>query len=292
MGLSLQLRECLDQAVILPRRIVLETPGVCATVPMVRGVWGAALHGLDAEAYEQVFTGTGPLNVRTPHYVLRPAPPDSDGNPGLEWILIGEAIRFDQVLLRAWDIASGLGLGPSRQRFHIRRCELLGPEGLAKDRATKSPAWPLSQALWLERGAENRTPCLLRFPAPLRLLRAGRLIERPTLPDLLVAAMRRVSAFLSPEDRAVLARLEPQVMGLGRELAASDWRGARLDLTRYSGSQRAELELRGVSGELDLPEGAGEAWPLLAAAQWLHLGKGTALGLGQLVAEPSPSGAE
>src|SRR5436190_859080 len=50
--------------------------------------------------------------------------------------------------------------------------------------------------------------------------------------------------------------------------------------------RQAEVELRGVSGCLDLPEGAGELWPLLAAAMWLHLGKGTTLGLGELQVLP------
>lgn len=38
----------------------------------------------------------------------------------------------------------------------------------------------------------------------------------------------------------------------------------------------------GVAGALDLPAGPGPLAPLLAAACWLHLGKGTIMGLGQL----------
>ena len=58
--------------------------------------------------------------------------------------------------------------------------------------------------------------------------------------------------------------------------------GRRLDLVRYSGSQKAELELRGVAGSLALPVGPGPLSPLLAAAVWIHLGKGTVMGLGQI----------
>ena len=49
--------------------------------------------------------------------------------------------------------------------------------------------------------------------------------------------------------------------------------------------QESELDLHGVAGSLELPRGPGELWPLLAAAQWLHLGKGTIMGLGQLIVE-------
>ena len=38
------LRELLAQVLVWPRRLLLRTPGLEATVPMLRGVWGAALH--------------------------------------------------------------------------------------------------------------------------------------------------------------------------------------------------------------------------------------------------------
>jgi hypothetical protein len=40
--------------------------------------------------------------------------------------------------------------------------------------------------------------------------------------------------------------------------------------------------MQGVVGTMDLPDGPGPQSPLIAAAQWLHLGKGTVMGLGQL----------
>jgi hypothetical protein len=69
---------------------------------------------------------------------------------------------------------------------------------------------------------------------------------------------------------------------LGRAVPFEPWQGRRLDLVRYSGSQKAEVELRGVAGSLALPAGPGPLSPLLAAAAWIHIGKGTVMGLGQL----------
>ena len=43
----------------------------------------------------------------------------------------------------------------------------------------------------------------------------------------------------------------------------------RLYLVRYSGRPKRELEICGVSEYLELPEGPGPLWPLLAAAQSL-----------------------
>jgi hypothetical protein len=66
------------------------------------------------------------------------------------------------------------------------------------------------------------------------------------------------------------------------------WHGERFDLHRYSARQNSEIDLHGVRGELHLPQGPGECSSLLAAAAWLHLGKGTVFGLGQMDVQPSP----
>jgi hypothetical protein len=261
-----------------PRRLLLSTPGVEATVPMLRGVWGAALHDLDLAVYRQVFE---PAEPQVPGYLLRPAPPDPATAPALDWFLFGDAIRHDAVLRRAWDIASGRGLGPERRPFVVRQFVELGPDGLA----TATGPWTLDRASW---PAPADAPCRLRFAAPLRLRRHGRLIESPTLADLTAAAWRRVAALLPEQRQADWRALQGPLLEHARQRPAT-WHGERLDLHRWSARQQAELDLHGISGVLDLPEGPGELAPLLAAASWLHLGKGTVFGLGQMEVQPWPA---
>jgi hypothetical protein len=281
-----QIQTILSQVRILPRRLSLVTPGVRATVPMLRGVWGAALHDLAPEAYCSVFLGQGAAHERVPLFVLRPAPPSAEDYPALDWILIGDGLNYDAALLRAWDIASGMGLGPARRRFHIRALRSLDPAGNLLSAARESSGWPLFQAVWPLAGTPDSKPCRLRFPAPLRLLRLHRLIEQPTLPDVVVAALRRLEAFLPSPASEALARIKRALVEQARTRPAVSWHGRRLDLVRYSARQKTELEMRGVSGYLDLPDGPGPLWPLLAATQWLHLGKGAVVGMGQLVVDP------
>jgi len=282
-----ELLALLARIAVLPRRLSLNTPGVRATVPMLRGVWGAALHDLDPEAYADVFEGRGPAHERTPAYVLRPAPPDPADAPAVEFTLIGDGVRHDGAAMRAWDVASGMGLGKARRRFAVTNVRGLRPSGEPAPPASAVGPWQLSEAAWPLKGNPASTSCRLRFDAPLRIVRDGRLVERPTLADVAVVALRRVAAFAPPGTGADSRRLARAVADLARGVPCEPWSGERLDLVRYSGRQRAEIELRGVAGFIGLPAGPGELWPLLAAAQWLHLGKGSTVGMGQPVIEPA-----
>lgn len=268
-------RPFLSPIPLWPRRLLLETPGVEATVPMLRGVWGAALYELDGEVYQRIFN---PPQEQVPGYLMRPAPYDPMTAPALDWFLFGSAVTHDVLLRRAWDIASGRGLDKSRRPFVVRRYLDLGPDGRPADRLGP---WFLDQAQW---PADADAPCRLVFPAPLRLLRQGKLVPEPTLADLTAAAWRRVAAFVSTECQDSWRALQGQLLEAARE-RPSRWYGQHFDLHRYSGRQHAELELRGVSGVLELPRGVGPLAPLLAAATWLHVGKGTVFGLGEMRVE-------
>lgn len=266
------LHSALSLISIWPRRLLLETPGVQATVPMLRGVWGAALHDLDPAVYGQVFDPPPPA---APRYVLRPSPMDPQTAPALDWLLFADGTDADTILRRAWDIASGRGLDKQRRPFVVRRFLDLGPDGLVT--GNRGP-WLLGDATW---PVDSSAPCQLEFPAPLRLLRDKRLIAQPSLADITVAAHRRVAAFLPEEQHSTWRSKLPALLEAARRLPGT-WKGSRLDLHRWSASQQAEIDLRGVSGVLELPNGVAELAPLLAAARWLHVGKGTVCGLGQM----------
>lgn len=275
---------------ILPRALLLETPGVRANVPMLRGTWGAALHDLDRDVYESVFhpRSQGEAHGQVPTYVLRPAPPHPVFAPAVEWVLIGDsAIGHDVRLLLAWGMAMQRGLGKSREPFFVRHIAGLDPGG----QLTDQPApWTLDQIAWPLSGDPSLTPCRLAFYAPLSLFRDHRLIQKPTLADLVIRGVKRIAAFLPEEVQETWYELRGEAIELARRIPAEPWRGQRLDLQRYSSSQDQEFEVHGVCGYLDLPEGPHALWPLLAALQWLHVGKSTVVGLGQVYVEANRTG--
>ena len=282
-GLEEALLDRLERIELVPRRMLLDTGEVRATAPMLRGVWGRALRGLDAGAYELVFEGRRPSAApgaeKSPLYVIRPAPADPAFAPAVEWILIGAAARSDSVLTRAWDVASGMGLGSGRKPFAIRRVLWLDPRGEAIPRPLR---WSLRAAAEAMPADIATTEVALGFDAPLRVLRRGKLVDRPTFIDVAVAAARRVAMLSGAAYPGRARELVHAVADAAAQVRADGWKGRRADFVRWSGAQRREVDMRGVSGEIRLPEGAGELWPLLAAGSWIHIGKGAVFGLGQL----------
>lgn len=272
-----ELRRLLDAIRVRAWRLHLDTLNERATVPLLRGAWGRTLREESLALYASIFEGD---DDSPPRYLMRPAPASARPAPALDFLLFGRITSGELALVRAaWARAAGYGLGPGRQPFRIRRVTPLAWDGTPLQPGWPQPGFTLGGLAWP--GGLSHDPCALSFPAPLRLLRRGRLIRQPVLADVVVAALRRFQALgkggaeLSNECREVWLQR-------ARLVQCAPWVGQRLDLVRYSGSQRREIELQGVAGVLELPRGPGPLAELLAAARWTHLGKGAVMGLGAL----------
>lgn len=281
MTFQSQLLSHLAEIQILPRRLLLQLPDADATVPMLRGVWGAALHDLDQDAYARVFAPSQNGSQHSvPLYLMRPAPPDPNGS-AIDFFLFGEGIELDPVLGNAWRSACEKGLGPTRTPFQILGANCLPPRMENVEPLGLNSVWSLDQALGpFDDAGLIDTPCRLRFATPVRLIRNDRLIECPTLADVAIAAHRRVCSLLPRERRAEWDALREDLISFARKTSCGAWRGDPVDVERYSGRQRRKVVMKGVVGEMDLPTGAGVLAPLLAVLPWTHVGKGTIVGLG------------
>lgn len=269
-----QVRELAAGISVRAWRLSLDTGTVRATVPMLRGTWGRALQHLSPAVYRRVFEGIEEDRdgQRLPRYVIRAVAPGPLEQTAVEVLSFSTDAEDDATLLRAWDVASGMGLGPEREPFAIVARQPIGPPAAV----SAGQAWPLSLAM--TDGSASQAASVA-FPHPLRLVRQGRLIVRPTLPLVAEASLRRILSLANPGDgRAwrLLASLREM------ELDDGNWSGERRDLVRYSASQGREIELHGIVGTLDLPNGAADATPFLDLAAWCHVGKGTVFGMGCL----------
>jgi hypothetical protein len=276
------MRQALSRLTVRAWRLHLETGEVLATVPMLRGVWGKALHELDLPLYHSLFEGSP---GGTPRYVMRPAPATAQPTPALEFILFGPADESaERVCWAAWETALRNGLGSQRIPGRLVEVRPLAWDDTPLAPARRQPGFALAPLSWPMNAGSG---CKLVFSAPVRLMRAGKLITMPSLADIALATIRRLHAF-APEAAAGVWQARHDWLDRAWTVPAGPFQGGPLDLVRYSGRQRAEIDLHGIAGELVLPEGPGPLTDLLLAAQWLHVGKSTVMGLGQLRIEPLP----
>jgi hypothetical protein len=190
------------------------------------------------------------------------------GETGLRLTLIGRAIEHTAFARQAVVEAGLRGLGPDRG---------------ALDLVAVDPADPPPPAPCLEGVA-------IALSTPLRLVEAGRLVGAAALRPrhLLLALLRRVSTLV---ERHGPAPLDLDYRALKERAAEAEFAAADLrwvEWARWSGRQQALLKMGGLVGALSLPlAGLEPFWPFLAVAPWMHVGKGTTMGLGAMRVTPA-----
>ena len=198
------LNERLDSAlrgiVLRAWRLHLETPGVQATVPMLRGVWGRAQGAVRATVPSPVrrrrhWHAAVCTAARVPEAARRRGrvpPVRAARPPGQRYRLGGSGPH----LATADSARNGIPL--SCPRFDhwfgtVRRWARTAP----------SPGFTLCPLPWP--AGDPSGACRLEFLAPLRLIYSGRLVEQPTLANVTIAALRRVQSLTTTKVQALHA---------------------------------------------------------------------------------------
>ncbi len=259
-------------------------------VSTLRGIWGRALHELDVRVYSEIFRGAGSKQSATPRYILRVSERQGEielGEIALDFVVWGVSDAELDVMARAWNLAGRFGLGKNRLPFRLKRIDFLyapiPQSGLSLARLVKASI----------QESERARVRAIEFPLPLRFLERQAHVMEPTFEEFVKRTLARLStirlqttgAFAQVADSGRPADFRPEfyaeVMELANNFPTSPWRGSRCDFQRYSGSQRADLEMRGVVGGWNLYADLGALKPLVVAAEILHVGKTTTLGLGR-----------
>ena len=278
---TMGLQKLLRHVYVLPFRLTLHTQSRWAEVPRLRGVWGAALHDLDPKAYSKVFHPQG--HGQLPGYVLRPIIPSHAERPSFDFILLGEAADYSESALRAWDIAGARGIGPidsntgDREPFFVRERYVLGPGG---DLAEVDYAWSMDKVGWTH-GDPTVDPCWIDFLTPVGLFHKKRLIESPSLTDIIAKGCRRIGSLLPDYVQPQWEEVKAQLIDYSKGLSDLRWQGTTVAVKRYSARQRTDFAIPGVYGSLG-PFIPNMLWPILNTLSWVHLGKGTNIGMGWL----------
>jgi hypothetical protein len=199
--------------------------------------------------------------------------------------LVGGANGRLVYVVRAMAEAGLAGIGPARARLRLARVEALDELDAAAGTlvhdggAQCQPVAPRSPDT-----APLGRHVVVSLRTPLRLRLDGDLVTPETFrpAHLIVAAIRRVSTLAALHGdgpiAADFATLKRAADAAGLEHADLAW----MDQTRFSARQRATMKMGGLVGtcHLDLGPDAASLAPWLDRAQWVGVGKGASMGLG------------
>ena len=218
-------------------RLHLETPGVVATVPMLRGVWGAALRAESEACYCRLFEGA---ESERPRYLMRPAPQvaqparrrvpavSRDDKPARR-----PGRRGDRLDCLGPGLPAGAGASSPSLPHQFRRA--FGVGWLGARAGAEAAGFCAGRPALAGRNRGNAVPARIPRPAQAaapgqahRVTDSGR--HRPGGP---APGLR-----LAGPDTDPLWAARRYWLELGRAVPFEPWQGRRLDLVRTRGRRR------------------------------------------------------
>lgn len=205
--------------------------------------------------------------------------------------LIGRGSVYLPYLIHAFERAGEQGLGKGRTPMTLMGVWQAEPP----EADTWVPIYEPGAALTPHAPSVPSVPpaplaVRLRFETPLRLQRDDRLVTPETFrfSDLFGPLLRRVSMLTYFHTETSLETDFAGLMEQARQLELSEVKLAWKDWTRYSSRQKTAMQMGGLVGEImvQLAEGS-PLWPYLWLGQWVHVGKGTSMGLGRYTIQPA-----
>lgn len=124
----------------------------------------------------------------------------------------------------------------------------------------------------------------IRLLTPLRIRRENDLVEPERLgfDEFTAAVLRRLALVTRYHSDAMWRMDHAGLRERARLVKVYERKTGWQDWARYSNRQGRKVPMGGVVGEMTVSmEGLEELWPLLWIGQWVHAGKGTAMGLGR-----------
>jgi hypothetical protein len=257
-------------------------------------------------AYPYVFETAPPPGsekLRTVDQVPRPfvlEPPTDDAAPvyqpgqrlSFRLVLVGRGLDYLPYFLFTFSALGRTGLGPGRGQFRVLEVHAEGPSsdavvyreggGILPVMGHRVTAAHLACPPGLPVPTGGPTRLTVRFLTPARVISDGVIRAHLNFQDLVRALLRRLSSlcyFHCGSELTVDFKCLIEEAGAVRTADSElRWHGQE----RFSGRQRRNIEMGGVVGAVTF-EGSNLSrfLPLLAAGEWVHVGKGCVMGLGK-----------
>jgi|SRR5690625_55199 len=218
--------------------------------------------------------------------------------PGKDLLLQpGKGYTFDMVLMTpaaldqlslivaAWRHAFAKGVGKGNGTAELVQVEHLPPQGPSSNilSAANASLQSHNTALSVPRFYRPED-VMLRLQTPLRIEQRGTLInERSITPAVFLRHLiRRVSFQVCAQQPSAFPLDEiHQLNALADRVKEGERKMLWCDWERYSSRQSKKMKLGGLVGCWELLQVPPQLLPLIYLGQWLHLGKGSAFGLGK-----------
>lgn len=204
--------------------------------------------------------------------------------------LIGRAVAFFPYMLIAMMRLGELGIGRDRLRFKVCKVEDFTGCAVYVDGQKRAVSLPPSQRVDTPVASGGCGEVALHFVTPLRIRSEGQVLRRFDFCALASAMLRRLELLIRLHDPDGIFDLD--VQGVLAAAEAAEVVEADLwwqDLKRWSRRQQREMPLGGLRGSLRLRTDMGVFGGLLRLAEIVHVGRGTAFGLGQIRIEGAES---
>ncbi|HEB76861.1 MAG TPA: CRISPR system precrRNA processing endoribonuclease RAMP protein Cas6 [Nitrospirae bacterium] len=222
-----------------------------------------------------------PFVIEPPPETRRGYTPEDEMTFGL--ILIGRAIDYLPYFVYAFDELGRIGLGRGNAGFDLLDVGCSGMSIYDAEARTLGRFDPVSLDISFPAPSVSGTgPLTLRFLTPTRIVYSGRLTLDIEFHMLIRNLLRRLSLLHyfhcdgePPRwDFREIIKAAEHVQVEDRSLRWYDWQ-------RYSARQKTRMKMGGFVGEATFSGHTGPFMDLIRAGEVLHVGKGTAFGLGR-----------
>ena len=165
----------------------------------------------------------------------------------------------------------------------LRRTRSSGDYLSAPGKATPSPNSTVASAI------ENRQSAIgnaitLRFITPTRLRIKGDVVENPSFVQLISSLSLRLAMVAQTYGSEFLNYDHKPVIESAQDVSTSNSTLRLMALDRFSSRRRTKLAIDGFMGDVTFSGAAiQELLPLIVAGEFLHVGSGTAFGMGRYV---------
>lgn len=255
----------------------------------MHGIMGWTLKKYSPEAYSYLFENKrvsgGKQDIVNPYFI---EPPRSKSHfekgelLSFTFVLVGNAIQYAEVVIKALHQCKTFGLGAQRAPFILKDIlhgtqfgDVYSEEGFNNMALMPENIDSLSRN-------EHATWCSLHLLTPLRIRRNGKLVEDITFPTIIRNITKRIGMLTERYGGHINNELATTSCELAQSINGTVSALHLSQMHRFSNRKNESMDWSGMLGALQFEGELSSFIPWLKAAQVLHIGRNSTFGCGKI----------